>query len=323
MNNIKVVSILLLFLSLPLSAKRVIDRTLAIVYTPEETSLVLQSDLRPGLDGAPKNIDQEILNRLMLADAKKLKMTVSDVEVDRYLAKVEAKYELTREQTKELFKNTGYTYKEGREQLRNMQVIEQIKEYRVKGKVVPSRKEVEEYYATHPAYQESSYIISEGFVPFKGSSRSIKKAMIKKAIASGDIKTTVQWNPPLELKEGDFVENKEHIKNLAAGSIVELDETDEGVTLIHLIAKKEKRLLALDERIKDITALLSQSRAQEASESYRKTLLASGRIKHLDRLPNTSYSKKRKAITNTQQKTLLASEHIKPAVERQLTSPAA
>jgi peptidyl-prolyl cis-trans isomerase SurA len=277
MNRIILVTIL--FLSLSLSARQVIDKTLETVYTPEETILILQSDLRPGLDGISKTVDQVLLERLMLADAKKLKITVSDVEVDRYLAKVESQYKLTREQTKELFKNMGYTYKEGREQLRNMQIIEQIKEYRIKGKAVPTRQELEEYHKAHPAYQEASYTFSQGFVPFQGSSRSIKKAMIKEAIASGAIKTTVQWGPPLVLKEDDFAEDKAYIKALTPGSVAELNETDAGITLVHILAKKEKRLLTLDERIKDITILLGQNRAQEAFEGYKKTLLASGRRK--------------------------------------------
>jgi peptidyl-prolyl cis-trans isomerase SurA len=270
-------------MSISLYGRTVINKTLALVYTPEEKSLVLLSDLRPGLDGAPKTEEHIILDRLMLADAKKLKMSISEAEVDRHLAKVESQYKLTREQTKELFKNMGYTYEEGRAQLRDIQIREQVKEYRLKSKAMVGKKEVEDYYKEHPQYQEASYTLAQGVVSFKGSSRSIKKAMVQQAIESGDIKTMVQWGPPITLKENEFAQDKVYLKELEAGSVRQLQENEEGITLVQIVAKTTKRLLTFEERVPEISAMLGKDRGAQALEDYKKNLFASARIKHINK----------------------------------------
>lgn len=259
-----------------------VDKVLALVYTTEETSLVLQSDLRPGLDGASKALEDVVLERLILADAKRMKVTVSEAEIDRYLAKVEEQHKLTREQTKELFKSMGYSYEEARNQLRNMQMVEQIKDHKVRNKAHVGTKEIEKYYTEHPVYEEASYTITQGFVPFQGSSRSIKKALVQQALEAHTIDTMTQWTPPVTLKDSDFAPEKVYIKELQPGTVTQVQETDEGISLIQLVSKKPQRLVPLEERTKEIAALLGKSKYETAFEEYKKNLFAFGRIKYTD-----------------------------------------
>ncbi len=259
-----------------------VDKVLALVYTTEETSLILQSDLRPGLDGAPKTLEGAVLERLMLADAKRMKVTVSEGEIDRYLAKVEEQHKLTREQTKELFKSMGYSYEEARNQLRNMQMAEQIKDHKVRNKAYVGTEEIEKYYKEHPVYEEAGYTITQGFVPFKGSSRTIKKALIEQALEAGTIDTMTQWSPPVTLQDSDFAPEKAYIKELKPGSVTQVQETDEGISLIQLVSKRPRRLIPLEERTKEISAILGKSKYEGAFEDYKKNLFASARIKYTD-----------------------------------------
>lgn len=259
-----------------------IDKTLAVIYHPESTSIILQSDLRPGLDGISKTVNQVVLDGLMKLDAQKLKINIGEAEIDRYLAQVQKQNNLSLEDTIKLFKQMGYTYEQGREQLKNMQLIDTLLDYRVKGKVVIDSKDVEKYYTDHPAYEEGYFTVAQAFVSFAGSSKHIKKALVNQAIESQEILTTTKWNKPFQLKSEDFAKEKEYIKELAQGSVVILNEDDDGITLLHLISKQPKKLISLEERRKEITGILSQERFEKVLKEYQDKLIADSHIKYID-----------------------------------------
>lgn len=248
------------------------DKILAIIYHTEGSYIILQSDMKPNLDGRPRNLKDLVLERLMLLDATNLKITVTDADVDRYLAQIQKQNNLTKADLSKAFRETGFTFEQGIEQLRNSLVINSILDYRVKNKAVVDKKEIEKYYNDNPIYQDAEYVIAQATIPFEGSPDK-KKIKIDNAIKSGEIINIVAWDDPIKLKDDEFAPEKAYIKDLDAGSIVKLEETRDSLTLLRLISKTTKVLVPLEERERDITNILGKEKFDKALKEYHTSLL--------------------------------------------------
>ena len=66
----------------------IVNEIVAIVYSIEANEPILLSDLQAGIDGQPKTLKDVVLERLILLDARKYKITVTDEEIDRFLAQL-------------------------------------------------------------------------------------------------------------------------------------------------------------------------------------------------------------------------------------------
>lgn len=259
-----------------------IDKVLAVIYHNEGSTIVCQSDLRPGLDGMPRDLPQAILDRLMVLDAQKLKITISENDIDRHLAQVQKMYNLTRENLLKLFKKMGYTYQEGREQLRTMQMIDSIVDYRVRSKNLIEEKDVEAYYCEHPEIIPAEFKVAQIFIPFdKKQTKKQQEETIKLLIETNAIDPE-RWDPEITLKANEIASDKAFIKDLSVGSIVRLQETEEGVRLLRLIDKKPEYVIPLREREREIRATLSKDRLSGGLESYQKSLWANAHVRYTE-----------------------------------------
>ena len=255
--------------------RRTADRILAIINHIEDTVLILQSDLRPDLNDKVPTLNDTILRELIVLDSKKLKIPISDAEVDRHLARVQEQLKMTRDDLMAFFKQKGLTLEQAKAELKKTLLIETTIDHRVKSKSYVSNGDIEKYNNEHPLI---FYEIKQAQVPFTFGSKVIQRAVIDRAIESGEILTSVQWLGPFTLKDEDFSQDKNYIKELAPGTVVKVQETDEALSLIQLV---EKRVVPLAVRKRDITNLLGRERYMKALDDYYDGLLKDAHISYL------------------------------------------
>lgn len=280
--EIKYLLLSFLFISLDLIADKIVaDKIIAIIYHGDGSSLILQSDLKRGF-GGPKTLDQEISARLMALDAQKLKVTITDAELETQIAQLQKQNNFTADDVKNIFKQDGLTEQEGREELRKNFLVRKIIGYRVEDRISVTTKEVEDDYIKNPSYLPGKYTVRQAFVPFIGSSRSIKKALINREIESGSIMNSVKWDPKITL-ESDQVspDMLGKIQDLDTNSVIILDDASDGITLLHLVNKIDKSLVPLEEKKGDIRMKLMQEQYEIYMKEYEEKLLKEARIKIL------------------------------------------
>ncbi len=262
-------------IGVPKRKRTAVDKVLAIIYHTEGSTIILQSDLRPDLSDQVPSLREAILKELILLDAKKYKITVSEAEVDRHLARIQESLKKTREDLEEFFKERGFTFEEARRELEKGLLIETTVSERVRSKAFVPESEVKKYYEEHPIVD---YTVKQAFIPFGFGSRSLVRATVDRQIEEGDIITAVEWGEPLALKESDIAEEKAFLKELALGSVARVQETDDGITLLQLISKSKKPYESLK---KQITIELGNKRQKQALDDYYDNLFACARVRYL------------------------------------------
>lgn len=248
------------------------DEIVAVIYNPEGSIAITRSDTRIGLDGQPRTLRQAILEQLMLLDAQKLKINITEDDVDRFLMQLQRQNGLTKYALEEMFRQLGFTYQEGREQLRNKQMIDTIVDYRVKSdkRMQVTPEEVEAYYQNNPLYSPMTVTLRQVFVSNEEFSASQIDAMIK----DGTIAKKLKWEEPFVLEEQDIAEDKLFIKTAPLGSIVEREEDKEGIELTMLVERCEPRLIQLGDRYNEVEMDLRKERFFMLLREYEDKLLA-------------------------------------------------
>ena len=108
-------------------------------------------------------LNDTILRELIVLDSKKLKIPISDAEVDRHLARVQEQLQMTRDDLMAFFKQKGLTLEQAKAELRKTLLIETTIDNRVKSKSYVSKAEIEKYNDEHPLV---FYEIKQAQVPF-------------------------------------------------------------------------------------------------------------------------------------------------------------
>ncbi len=255
----------------PIADRSIADRVLVNLHHPEGRVLILQSDLRPDLAGNVPDVQDLLLKELILLDAKKLRLPVSEADVDRHIARVQEQLKMTRADLIDFFKERGRTFEEAKKELEKGLIMEMTVEHRVKSKAQVPLSEIEAYHKEHPL---AHYTIRQAFVPFAGGSKAIARALIEREIESGAINKTVSWQDPMVVQDEDFSAEKAYIKDLAPQSIVIAQESDDGMTLLKL---EEKKVVSFDERKQEIAMLLGKDRYKNAYNNYCEQLLKSAK----------------------------------------------
>lgn len=248
-----------------------VDKILAIIYHPNGSHLILQSDLTSSIDQITIPQEEVILRKLIEIDAEIMQVNISDDDIDRLWARRQKELNLTQEQLLEKIK--PYTLEQAREELKKNIILQNMIDYRVRTKIIIDKNDIEKYYKENPIYQEASYTISQSTVELNVSSETIKKIKLQKAIESGEIDKLAHWGPAIEIKDSQIAADKAHIKNLNIGDIITFENnSDNSINLIKLISKSEPRLLEYKEREEEIYNLLYQEKFEKIFNEYKDKL---------------------------------------------------
>ena len=267
--------IILFLVSFSLCAERVVvDKVLAIIYHPEGTILVCQSDIKPDLSERTPTLQDAITKELIVLDGKKIKIPVTDAQIDKTLARAQENLGIDRAGLIELFKKQGFTMEEARKELFKTIMVENVIEARVRSKAHVPEKRLREFHKNNPL---ELYGLQQATVPFKGGSKSLTRTLVEREIASGAIKGSVEWLDLGVIKGQDFSQEKDYIKRLPVDSVVIAGELDDGLLLLRLVSKK---VVSFEERKQEIVAQMSQERFMKAQTEYFDNLIKEANIKY-------------------------------------------
>ena len=119
---------------------------------------------RPSIDGRRRTVEELVMDQLMNSEAIYFyRMVVPEDAVDKYINSIKEQHHLSDEQLRGMFKEVGYTYEEGRQQLAMGQAIDSLLNFKIRSRLIVLEKDVRAYYDAHPAYEEASYRIKKNY----------------------------------------------------------------------------------------------------------------------------------------------------------------
>ena len=251
-----------------------LDAIKAIVFTAEGTHIITDSDVaRPNLAGTMRPLVEMVFERLVYLDAKKFKVLPDEHALDKYLASVQRENNLSLDDLKQMFASAGYSYEEGREQLKMMQAVNTMITQRVRSGLFVARKDVVAYYEAHPHMQEAQVRVAYATVPFSAQkSKKEQKHELDMQVKRGEATVTIKFESPFWVKESEVAQDKQFLFAMKPGQVCLPIETFQGFELYRVIEKKPGRLRTLDERYQEIVDILIQPKYYELLGRYKESL---------------------------------------------------
>jgi len=256
------------------TALTLLDTIEVVIETLEGTEIITQSDTsRPALQGTVRTVDELVFESLVYLDAKKHKVEPDEDAVDRYLAKIMQENGLNLHELEEVFRQGGRTLKEGREELRKMQAVNGMMDFKIRSNVIVPKKEVEAFYADNPEYEPAQYQLQYALVTYdKDTQQDVQKKQLEQQLVRGNT-AAIRFGNSFWVDAQDLAQERQVIGNLKKGESI-LFETSEGFEVYRMQEMKERRLRTLQERYRDIASLLMQPKYQQMMDDYRKQLLS-------------------------------------------------
>lgn len=255
-----------------------IDCISAVIYGPEGTDIVMHSEARrASVDGRPQTLKDIILQRLVCQDAVKYQVKASDESVDRYLANMKESHDLNDADIRDLFLSSGYTMDEGREELKRMDVVNSLLNYRVRTRVIVTENEVRAFCEKHPDYIPARYKVQKAVFPFEDDRKQQKKKLEKEVSEHPDRITfkKAYWASDDELPENSV------IRTVRVGVPSSLQEDDESFYVFRIQEKVPAKKRAMKERYRDVVDELRFPKYKKLLDRYYDQLLHDASILYL------------------------------------------
>lgn len=252
-----------------------LDQIDVVVCTQDSVDVITRSDVeRPALQGSTRTVDDLVFESLVFLDAKKHKIDPDDDAVDRYLAKIMQENGLTLAELEDIFHQGGRTLKEGREELRKMQAVNGMLDFKIRSNVLVAKHEVEAYYHDNPEYEPERYELQYALVAYDSErTRSDqKKELEKQCAAQNHSESKVRFGNPFWVDAQDIAQDRQSISRLSVDAVA-IFESPEGFEIYRMNNRKERTLRSLQDRYRDIVNVLTQPKYQQMMEQYRKQLI--------------------------------------------------
>jgi hypothetical protein len=256
-----------------------IDETAVVVFGSERDHVICKSEIdRLGIDGRMLTKRDLIVDELLFQETIKYKIPIEDTIIDRYLDAMQKEHNLTLDQIKTIFRNAGYSYKEGREQLRRMYAGNVIIDNKIRTRLVVPENEVLAYYNDHPVVKEPKYCIQTGFIPYDFSiEKEAQKKIVIDAIVAGNA-GMISWGDPFWLKQSELAEDTIFIASMKDGEVSLPHPTNRGFEVYRLVSFKPERLVPLHKRYRQIVSVLQRPKFEQMFAALQEDLLANACI---------------------------------------------
>jgi parvulin-like peptidyl-prolyl isomerase len=172
-----------------------------------------------------------------------------------------------------MFKDAGYTYEEGREQLSVVNTVNSMLDYKVRSQLIIPEKQAREYYADHPVYQEDRYKLKRIHIPFDQENEAELKQKIMQKLKMGQkivgagASSTEFW-----VEGPDLAAEKNFIKEMEVGQISTPERLEDGFEMFELLEKKDRELVSFEEQYNEIANVLRKPMYEQLFEDYKKSL---------------------------------------------------
>lgn len=257
----------------------VIDSMKAVVFTEGGTEIATLSDtLRPALTGAIRSLQDIVFELTAYLEAQKMPHCVPDDDaIDRGFADLQRAHNMTLDDLKEIFKTSGYTYEEGRQQFRIMQAVNALFEYTILSNLIVTKADVEKYYNENPVHTEAQYCLQYAHIPFdKTFSKQEQYDRLKEQIVR--YPSTISFGKPFWVAHHTIDKNKDFIFTLEPNEIADPYQGKTGFEIYRLDAVKPAQLKPLAERYAEIVNTLKRPRYLELLDAYKKKLEATSSV---------------------------------------------
>ena len=234
---------------------------------------------RPSIDGRMRTLEELILDKLMAFEAIYFyRMVVSDEAIDKYISSIKEHYNISDDQLRAMFRQAGYTYEEGREQLGASQAIDSLLNFKIRSRLVVDEKEVRAYYDAHPMYEEASYKIKKAFIPEAALTEEELETLSDKIMK----KSSIQWSSPYWLAQDEMTdERRAIIEAMKVDQYSEPEQVTGGYEVIKLLAVKPRALKSFEDRYREIGSKLQEPQYYKMFEALKKELLNKYEIVYL------------------------------------------
>jgi peptidyl-prolyl cis-trans isomerase SurA len=249
-------------------------------------------------------VREELLNKLIdqtLTDqeVKRLKVSVSEREIDSSIERVKEASYYTDEDLREALNNDGFSMDEYREKVKEQILRAKLVNIAIKSKVIITTKDIKKYYDQHPEIYggNKKYHLWNILIPtpsFTGKSgmSEIKKEMngIYKKLNAGEAFTTLAKtrSDGSKAKGRDLglfrisalaPQLQDAIKELKPGEYTSVLETDQGYQIFFVQEIKNADQKALKDVAAEIESKLFNSIVEEKYNSWLKDLRKTSHIK--------------------------------------------
>lgn len=263
MNSMNILLLCMGFVACPLSAERVIvDEIRCTLYTQEGARIKLSSDVKPHLDGRPRDVRDIVCDELMLCEAERYHIDVTPEDAERYMDELRKNNNMTRFAMERVIEEMDYTYPEALDQLRRRQMSEQLLDHRIRSdkRFMISPEEVAAFDKEHPVFEEGLYTLAEVLVH---DAQALNKNFTAEELAA------LPWEESFVVKESELAEEMAFVIGANVGEIVLRDPVAEGVELTRLVAKKPRRRILVDEIVDPRTRRTLQDKIVEVIRMQR------------------------------------------------------
>lgn len=257
----------------------IVDEIRTVVYNEDGARIILASDVKPDLDGRPRSLYDVVCEEVLVCEADRLHIKVTQEDVERYLGELQKNNNMTRSAMERAMDEMGYTYAQGMEKLRRRQMGEQLVDHRVRGDarfVIPD-EDIKKFDEENPTHEQAVYTLADTLVAEDGSD------ILHKTFTPDEL-DALPWEEPFEVKERDLAENMAYVADANVGDIVlrEPAEAKGHVEIIRLVAKKPRRRVAITEIIEPLSKktlgdkiadVIRMKRFEELLKEYYNELL--------------------------------------------------
>jgi hypothetical protein len=275
--------LLLLSMGYAKSEKYVLNEVRVIISGPSQTEFILSLDLRPSVLTGHRTLKDLVFEQLMVFDAERLKLTVSDEEVHKFKNQLLKMNNFTAEQLEGYAQSLGYSEEEVHEQFRRKEITDRVIDYRVRSNKLLTIKneDVEAYWKAHVKKEEATFTLVEAYVETDQSKEEFEKSFTQKVF-----KEPIKWGQPFTLKLSELAADKQFITQKNPGDILLIAPLKKGFEITKLVGKTEAfepsfstgNEEADKKRSNEIELVLKQERFKEALDNYYKELLATAKM---------------------------------------------
>jgi hypothetical protein len=259
-----------------------IDRIEVVIHNDRASRILTKTEIElPGLDGKAKTAKEKIVERLVEDEAERFGLAPTPESIEENWEKIKKQHNMSERDMHNLVKGAGYTIDEAKEELGRMSSSSQILGFKVHAQAFVSKRDVLNYYETHPEYRQAEYFIARAVVPFsEAASRQelCNKLQTYRTTGNG---LRIAWSEPFWLLEDEVAADKKFICSMEPGAISDPITTYNGFELIKLIDKHPAMLVPLQERYNQIEYQLKMPKFQQELDRYTNELMSKATIVYL------------------------------------------
>ncbi len=242
-----------------------------------QEALISPSATKENKDLLSRTLNNMINNLLFKQEAKRLKITASDFEVEREFNQILKESNITEDELKTQLKKEGMTEKEFKQRIKDNIIINKLLSVMVKQKVVVTEEEVKHYYNSH----KDKFTIPPmlHIIMYSSPQRMRIESLSTKKIKKGNLKG-------IEVSDMGFVRVsslqkrwRDALQGLHKGMFSSMFKIGNQYVKFFIADEKEKTLVPLSKVEDKIKMYLRRKKLKALYEDYVKKLRAKAIIK--------------------------------------------